>query len=159
MNSKFKKICVAITTLILSLSMSLESFADTHYNGDQGGGGSNHSKYENYASSRPSIWLDYPNQGLRLYVTNNEGTLIPTDSGTEVLDFLYNTSISIQNPRHLRSVKYDKGNYSSQKLPMSDLGFDTITKNNYYHEKDYFKRFRYAGYGSRTASTRIDKGQ
>ena len=41
MNSKFKKICVAITTLILSLSMSLESFADTHYNGDQGGGGSN----------------------------------------------------------------------------------------------------------------------
>lgn len=134
MNSKFKKICVAITALILSLSMSLESFADTHYNGDQGGSGSNHSKYENYVSSRPSIWLDYPNQGLRLYVTNNEGTLIPTDSGTEVLDFLYNTSISIQNPKHLRSVKYDKGNYSSQKFPMSDLGFDTITKNNYYHE-------------------------
>ena len=68
MNSKFKKICVAITTLILSLSMSLESFADTHYNGDQGGGGSNHSKYENYASSRPSIWLDYPNQGLQIVV-------------------------------------------------------------------------------------------
>lgn len=136
MKKKIKRIVTIMIILVLTLNMNISSIAqDIGYNGDQDHtGNENNENYTNFTNKKYDNWVYWNTQGLRLYVTDRYGNLKQTDNEEDTLDFWYNDNLG-KAPRHLKSVKYDTGNYSHKILSMKDLGFnENITKTNYQGE-------------------------
>lgn len=127
------KIVLPFLSIMLIFTMCLETFAkDYTYDGNNGGG-VNNSKYENFATSRPDIWMNVEDQGIRVYVTDDEGNLQLTKDKKVAIDFTYKNNDVVSNPRHLRAAKGDIGGEST-KDSLSVLGFEVpVNKQNYWY--------------------------